>query len=134
MIGGGAASLASLGVDIGRAKSEGISTNIPSNSGATATGMGLHKFSWQLLSMRYFDANSCDDYMSKEGYAFLGFGVPAFTYRTSWDYVKTNGASFASAPIPTDAQRDIIAKLDAGLRLWKGNYLGDYSRSNAIIT
>ena len=132
MVASGAMSLASLGQSFGQAKSNGISTNIPNNSGAVASGLNLHKFSWQLLSLRYYDANSCDDYLSKYGYAFNGFGTPSFTKRSKWDYVKTNGASFSSAPVPAAAQKQILERLNSGLRMWHGDYLGDYNQNNAI--
>lgn len=128
----GVTGLMGLTQSFSQAKSNGISTNIPNNTGAVASGLNLHKFSWQLLSLRYYDANSCDDYMSKYGYAFNGFGIPTFTQRTKWDYVKAEGASFSNAPVPAQAQRDIINRLNSGLRLWHGDYLGDYSQNNAI--
>lgn len=128
----GATQLAGLTSSFSQAKANGISTNIPNNVGAVASGLNLHKFSWQLLSLRYYDANSCDDFMSKNGYAFNGFGIPSFTYRSKWDYVKAEGASFSNAPVPAQAQREIINRLNSGLRMWHGDYLGDYSQNNAI--
>lgn len=132
MAAAGITQLTGLASSVHQAKVNGISTNIPNNSGAVASGLNLHKFSWQLLSLRYYDANSCDDYLSKYGYAFNGFKTPSFTKRTKWDYVKTSGAGFSSAPVPAPAQAQILDRLNAGLRLWKGDYLGNYNQTNAI--
>lgn len=112
------------------AYAHGISTNVPNNSGAVASGLKLHKFRWELLSLRKEQAEGVDGYFNLFGYERNVFEVPSFTVRSSYCYVQAD-VTFTSAPVPADMQRELKSIFLNGLRLWHGNYLGDYTRSNA---
>lgn len=120
--------------EVNNVTSQGISTNLPSNTGAVATALELHAFKWEYLSLQYYDAVNVDNHFKKYGYKVSIFSTPAFNSRVSFDYCQTSDAAFSSAPIPGDMQKELISLMDRGLRLWHGNYLGDYSRDNPIDT
>lgn len=111
---------------------DGISTNVPNNTGIVATGLGLHKFRWELLSLRKEQAEGVDGFLSLYGYKRNMLEVPDFSTRYSWNYVQGD-LNLASAPVPADAQKELRNIFSRGLRLWHGNYLGDYTRSNTPL-
>ena len=73
---------------------------------------------------------AADKYFTKYGYKTNRQGAISFTARPRFTYFKTNGFN-ASGSIPAKAKEDIAARFEGGVRFWRGDYLGDYSGSNA---
>ena len=73
---------------------------------------------------------AADNYFTKYGYKVMRNGTVSFNSRPRFNYIKTNGFN-ASGNIPTEAKGEIRAAFERGLRFWHGDYLGDYSVSNA---
>ena len=71
-------------------------------------------------------------YFKQYGYKVNSLEIPNFHTRASWNYIKMKEPNIYGN-IPMDDLmriRDIFLK---GITLWHGDYIGDYSRSNAEI-
>lgn len=77
-------------------------------------------------------AKMIDDYFSMYGYAVNEVKIPNITGRSSWNYVKTSEAKITGS-IPFGDIEIIKNNFDKGITFWHGDYVGDYSRSNAIV-
>lgn len=77
-------------------------------------------------------AKIIDDYFNMYGYAVKETKVPNMTGRASWNYVKTMNAKITGS-IPFGDIEIIKNNFDKGITFWHGDYVGDYSRSNAIV-
>lgn len=73
---------------------------------------------------------AADKYFTKYGYKVNRQGSISFTSRPRFTYVKTNGFN-ASGAIPSNMKEVIAKRFENGVRFWRGDYLGDYSVSNA---
>lgn len=73
---------------------------------------------------------AADRYFKKYGYRVNRLGAISFTSRPRFNFVKTNGFN-ASGNVPAAIKGEIAAMFERGLRFWHGDYLGDYSVSNA---
>lgn len=78
-------------------------------------------------------AKMIDDYFSMFGYKVNAVKVPNITGRESWNYVKTVSANIVGA-IPFNTISQIKGIFDKGITFWHGDYVGDYTRSNNIVT
>ena len=74
-------------------------------------------------------ARCIDDYFTAFGYATNRLKVPNINSRSSWNFVKTNGATF-SGTIMLDDMRKLQAIFDRGVTIWHTNDVGNYSLEN----
>lgn len=86
------------------------------------------------LTMHYCSnefTKSIDEFFDLYGYKTNRVKTPNIYGRQFWNYVKTCGATIlGSAPSFVRAQMGRI--MDAGIRFWHGDYIGDYARTNNI--
>lgn len=85
---------------------------------------------WKTIQTEY--ADKLTDYFKQYGYKVNSLEVPNFHTRTSWNYIKMVEPN-VYGNIPMDDLmkiRDIFLK---GITLWHGDYIGDYSLSNAEL-
>lgn len=76
---------------------------------------------------------SLDGFFTMFGYKTNQVKTPNIFGRLSWNYVKTVDAHIlGQAPAFVSAQMESI--LDNGIRFWHGDYIGNYSRPNDIVT
>lgn len=78
-------------------------------------------------------AATIDDFFSMFGYATHKVKTPNITGRASWNYVKTAGA-IVTGNAPASVLREMQEILNRGITYWHGDYVGDYTRDNAITT
>lgn len=74
-------------------------------------------------------ARCIDDYFTAFGYATNRIKTPNINNRPSWNFVKTNGASF-SGSIMLDDMRKLQAIFDRGVTIWHTNDVGNYNLNN----
>ena len=74
-------------------------------------------------------ARCIDDYFTAFGYATNRIKTPNINNRPSWNFVKTNGASF-SGSIMLDDMRKLQAIFDRGVTIWHTNDVGNYNLDN----
>lgn len=74
-----------------------------------------------------------DDFFSMFGYKVNAVKVPNISGRESWNYVKTVSANIVGS-IPFNTISQIKTIFDKGITFWHGDYVGDYTRSNNIVT
>lgn len=77
-------------------------------------------------------AKIIDDFFSMYGYATNLVKIPNLTGRSSWNYVKTNNA-IITGTMPVESMAKIKSMFNNGIRLWHGDFVGDYGRSNDIV-
>ena len=77
-------------------------------------------------------AKSIDDYFTRYGYKVSKVKVPNLTSRASFNYIKTKGA-IVHGNLPWNIAEQIQGIFDNGITFWHGDYIGDFSRSNAIV-
>lgn len=75
---------------------------------------------------------AADVFFTKYGYKVSYQAVPNLFSRTRFNYIKTNGLNITAGEIPTAARAALVSLFSNGLRLWHGDYLGDYSTTNTI--
>lgn len=78
-------------------------------------------------------ARVIDDYFDMFGYAVHEVKQPNFTGRECWNYVQTREAKILGR-MPAPSQRALENILNRGVRFWHGDYMGQYFRSNGIVT
>lgn len=76
-------------------------------------------------------AQTVDDYFSMFGYATNKVKVPNLTGRQNWNYVKTRDVIIKGS-IPVDSMAKIKSMFNTGIRLWHGDFVGNYSLQNKI--
>lgn len=74
-------------------------------------------------------AKCIDDYFEMYGYSTNSLKTPNLNSRSTWNFVKTNGASFKGS-IMLDDMRKLQAIFDRGVTIWHTNDVGNYSLSN----
>lgn len=96
--------------------------------------------SWSYNSMDFYFCRRCiksdlaktiDGFFDRFGYKVNKLKQPNITSRVSWNYIKTNNA-IVNGNLSQEAKQSIAKALDHGITFWHGDYIGDYSRSNAI--
>lgn len=76
-------------------------------------------------------ARIIDDYFSVYGYATNRVKIPNITGRPSWNYVKTANSKITGS-VPFNDINRIKEMFNTGVTFWHGDYVGDYSRNNAV--
>jgi hypothetical protein len=69
------------------------------------------------------------DYFKMYGYKLNELKLPNLKTRASFNYVQTTGANI-TGNIPNDDLFKLKSIFDAGITIWHGDYVGDYSRNN----
>lgn len=101
-----------------------------STSGATANAaFVLSPFYLYRMTIKAEMARCIDDYFTAFGYATNQIKTPNLHSRSSWNFVKTNGANF-SGNIMLDDRRKLQAMFDRGVTIWHTNDVGNYSLAN----
>jgi hypothetical protein len=72
------------------------------------------------------------DYFKMYGYRINELKIPNLKTRESFNYVQTVAANI-SGNIPNDEMFKLKSIFNAGITIWHGDYVGDYSRSNDEI-
>lgn len=91
------------------------------------------RFDFYNVTVKREMAKSIDDFFSAFGYAIHKIKRPYISGRPYWNYVKTSGLVFESAPIPAQAKNEIINAFDKGIRIWKDpSTFGNLSLDNSI--
>lgn len=75
---------------------------------------------------------AADKYFTKYGYKTNRQGSISFTARPRFTYFKTNGFN-CYGNVPAAAKDAIVKRFEQGVRMWRGDYIGDYSTSNAPV-
>lgn len=76
-------------------------------------------------------AKIIDDYFTVYGYATNRVKVPNINGRPSWNYVKTADCKITGS-VPFNDITKIKNMFNTGVTFWHGDYVGDYTRSNAV--
>ena len=109
----------------------------PQASGAQGTSVQVAAkmldFYFAKASIRAEFARIIDEYFSMFGYATHRVKLPNIRGRQSWNYVKTINCNITGSVPFGDIVR-IKQMFNDGVTFWHGDYVGDYSRSNNIIT
>ena len=99
-------------------------------SGNTASAMyTLPVCDFYVMTITAQMAHCIDDFFTAFGYAVNRIKVPNINSRSSWNYIKTNGATF-SGSIMLDDMRKLQAIFDRGVTIWHTNDVGNYGLSN----
>lgn len=99
-------------------------------SGNTASAMyTLPVCDFYVMTITAQMARCIDDFFTAFGYAVNRIKVPNINSRSSWNYIKTNGATF-SGSIMLDDMRKLQAIFDRGVTIWHTNDVGNYGLSN----
>lgn len=78
------------------------------------------------------EAEHIDDYFSAYGYAINRTMPVSTTNRPTWDFIKTRHAAFSVPDASVDAEIEINAMFDRGIRIWhNASVYGDLSQANA---
>ena len=138
-----AGSAANMGLDIKRNHLEynqslAVARNAAPKSHGTTRGnltrtqLGQDYIVVLYRSLKAQDAEKVDNFFTKYGYATNCFKSIDITARPRFYYVKTDDFNVSAGSIPTTALQEIANIFQAGIRFWHGDYLGDYSVSNAV--
>lgn len=106
----------------------------PSSRGSVSGNSSVAMFSTSIVNFYTMTitaqmARCIDDYFTAFGYATNRLKVPNINSRSSWNFVKTNGATFSGA-IMLDDMRKLQAIFDRGVTIWHTNDVGNYSLEN----
>lgn len=106
----------------------------PSSRGSVSGNSSVAMFSTNIANFYTMTitaqmARCIDDYFTAFGYATNRLKVPNINSRSSWNFVKTNGATFSGA-IMLDDMRKLQAIFDRGVTIWHTNDVGNYSLEN----
>lgn len=78
-------------------------------------------------------AKTIDDFFDMFGYATNRVKVPNMTGRESWNYVKTKNVIIKGS-VPVQGMSIIKRAFNNGIRLWHGDFVGNYARSNRPLS
>jgi hypothetical protein len=94
--------------------------------------LDIQTFAFIPMTIRAEFAAKIDKYFDLYGYKVNAIDIPSVTGRASWNYVKTIGVCITGS-VPFNHLEVIKANYNKGITFWHGDYVGDYSRSNAIV-
>ena len=77
-------------------------------------------------------ANILSDYFKMFGYQVNRLKTPNFKTRKAWNYIKTQGC-LLTGDIPHEHLSLLMNIYDAGITIWHGDWVGDYSRDNDLL-
>ena len=90
-------------------------------------------FYLQSKTIRAEYARMIDDYFTAYGYHVSRLKIPNVNTRQSWNFVRTAQANI-SGSIPFNDLTQIKKIFNNGITLWHGDYIGDYSKANGVVT
>lgn len=99
-------------------------------SGNVRTALYSLDFYFYNRHIREDYAKVLDDYFDRYGYLTHRLKKPNLTGRPSWNYVQCD-SSVVTGSVPLGDINVIKQSLNSGITFWHGDYVGDYSRSNA---
>lgn len=109
----------------------------PQSSGAQASApqvaARIKDFYFMKATIRAEYARIIDEFFSLQGYATHRVKMPNITGRESWNYVKTKDINITGS-VPFGDLVRIKQIFNDGVTFWHGDWVGDYTRSNNIVT
>lgn len=102
------------------------------NSTTSLVNLGSYTMGFRKYTCRAEIAKQIDDYYNVYGYLVSENKVPNITGRSSWNYVKTNGAS-VTGKVPANVLKNINALFDRGITFWHTDDVGNYALDNSIV-
>lgn len=94
---------------------------------------GVVGFDVKQMAINPEAAAAIDGFFDMFGYATNKLKVPEMTGRESWNYVKCNNVIIKGS-VPAEGMVIIKNAFNRGIRLWHGDFVGNYARSNRPIT
>lgn len=103
-----------------------------SNFGNIAMVNNRLGFNVALRQINPDNARRIDTFFDMFGYATNQMKIPNLTGRESWNYVQTQDC-IITGNAPVESINNIKSMFNSGIRLWHGDFVGDYTRSNKVV-